>query len=212
MTLDQPGNNGFFYGNFTSTRPWVSWQDSNQDYGVGLAMDQGTTAFQGWRGDGSSAPYFHNVRAQVAFGINAGSTVHGIAYLALGSFATVKSELEGALKRRGPFGVVDEPAAGAPLGYTPGQSVTVRGWALDNDALDSVTVEIDDAVVATIPVQGSRPDVCAVYPAYPSCPDVGYQATVSTAGLDACDHLLRVSATDKDGNTQVLGERVLSPQ
>lgn len=211
VNIDQPGNDGFYYGNFTSSRPWVSWQNTNHDYGVGLAMDQGITAFQGWRGDGSTAPYFHNVRAQVSFGIGAGKTLHGIAYLALGSFATVQSELEGALKRRGPFGVVDEPASGASLGYTPGQSIPVRGWVLDNDAVQQVRVQIDGADVATIPVQGSRPDVCAVYPAYASCPDVGYQGTVDTTGLSSCNHLLRVAATDKDGNEQVLGERVIAP-
>jgi hypothetical protein len=212
INISQPGNDGFLYQNFTSPAPWVSWQNTNKDYGVGLAMDQGTTAFQGWRGDGTNAPYFHNVRAQVSFGIDAGKTLHGIAYLALGSFATVKSELDGVLKKRGPFGVVDAPAAGSPLAYKPGASIPVRGWVLDNGAVGNVHVQIDGADAATIPVKASRPDVCAVYPAYASCPGVGYDGTVDTTGLGGCNHLLRVVATDADGNQRTLGERVIAPQ
>ncbi len=212
VTLSQPGNNGFLYGNFTSPAPWVSWQNTNHDYGVGLAMDQGITAFQGWRGDGSNAPYFHNVRAQVAFGIDAGKTLHGIAYLALGSFATVKSELQKVMKQRGPFGVVDGPAAGSPFSYKPGASIPVRGWVLDNGAVKNVHVQIDGADTATLPVGKSRPDVCAVYPAYANCPNVGYDGTVDTTGLSACQHLLRVVASDADGNQQTLGERVIAPK
>lgn len=212
IAINQKGNDGFLYANFTSPAPWVSWQNKNHDYGVGLAMDQGTTAFQGWRGDGTNAPYFHNVRAQVSFGIDAGKTLHGIAYLALGSLATVKSELDGILGKRGPFGVVDAPASGSPVGYQPGTSIPVRGWVLDNGAVQNVHVQIDGTDVATIPVKAGRPDVCAVYPAYASCPDVGYDGTVDTTGLSACNHLLRVVATDADGNQQVLGERVIAPQ
>jgi hypothetical protein len=66
-------------------------------------------------------------------------------------------------------------------------------------------------VAATLPVGSERGDVCAVYPAYGGCPNVGFDGSISTAGLDACPHLLRVRATDADGNQQVLGERVIAP-
>ncbi|MBI5480796.1 MAG: hypothetical protein HY906_18195, partial [Deltaproteobacteria bacterium] len=149
--LNTPGNDGFYYDNFTSSASWVTWQNSAQNYGVGLAHDQGLRDFQGWRGDGSTAPYFHNVRAQIAFGLPAGGSVRGISYLALGSFATVKSEIEAALAARGPFGVVDAPAAGA-VHHHGGSPVTVAGWVLDTSHLASVTVQVDGATVATLPV------------------------------------------------------------
>jgi hypothetical protein len=207
--ISTPANDGFYVGNFTSSAPWVSWQDSNSDYGVALAMDQGVTAFQGWRGDGTSAPYFHNVRAQMSFGLPAGGTVRGISYLALGSYATVGALMPAILAKRPPFGVVDAPSSTSVA--QGGTSVHVAGWVLDTAHLATVDVAVDGAPVGSLPVNVSRPDVCAVYPDYDGCPSVGFDGTVSVPALgDGCQHLLRVTATDADGNTSVLGERAIS--
>lgn len=210
VSLTTPGNDGFYYGNFTSPRPYVSWQDAGKSYGVGLGHDQGLTGFQGWRGDGTTAPYFHNVRAQLSFGLPAGGTVRGLSYLALGSFATVKSELEAVLAKRPPFGVLDTPAA-KDVPVTIGAPLAVSGWVLDTTPIASVRAEIDGKLAATLAVASSRPDVCAVYPAYAGCPKVGYAGQVPTAGLSKCPHHLRLIAQDPDGNTSVLGERRLVP-
>jgi len=212
VAITTPGNDGFYYTNFSSSAPWVTWQDSLKTYGVGLAMDQGITAFQGWRGDGVTAPYFHNVRAQIAFGLGAGKVVRGLSYLALGSYATVKSELQTALGKRPPFGVVDVPPAGSDVSYNAGQPLSLSGWVLDSTSIKTVTVSIDGTPVASLPVTGSRPDVCAVFPGYAGCATVGYAGSVPTTGLNACPHLLRVSAKDADTNTTVLGERRLVQQ
>lgn len=211
IALNTKANDGFYMGNFTSPGPWVAFQDSTKTYGVGLAMDQGITSWQGWRGDGTSAPYFHNVRANISFGLGAGKTVRGISYLALGNFSTVKAELQGVLAKRPPFGVLDLPAAGT-VAYSPGAAIGVSGWVLDTKKPSQVKVLVDGAQVTTLSVNQSRSDVCAVYPAYDGCPTVGYAGQVSTQGLSACPHLLQVTATDSDGNTTVLGERKLQPQ
>lgn len=208
ITLSTPANNGFFVGSFTSPGPWASWQNSAKSYGVGLAMDQGITAFQGWRGDGVTAPYFHNVRAVITFGLASKKTVRGLSYLALGGYGTVKAELQAALKKRPPFGSLDAPA-GSTVSYTPGKPVATHGWALDTAAVQSVTATIDGKLVATYAPTAARPDVCEVYPGYAGCPKVGFSGTIPTAGLSACPHLLRVSAKDTDGNVTVLGERRL---
>ncbi len=211
VNLTTPGNDGFYYGNFTSPRPYVSWQSATKDYGVGLGHDQGLTAFQGWRGDGTTAPYFHNVRGQVSFGLPAGGTVRGLSYLALGSFATVKSELDLVLAKRPPFGVLDAPAKG-DVPITVGTPLAVAGWVLDTTAIASVRAEVDGKLAATLPVSGARSDVCGIYPMYAGCPNVGFSGQVPTAGLSACPHLLRLVAQDPDGNTTVLGERRLVPK
>ena len=137
--------------------------------------------------------------------------MRGLSYLALGSFSNVASELGTVLAARPPFGVVDAPPTGVVTTYQPGSDLSVRGWVIDTIAVGSVDVEIDGTVVATVPVNQQRDDVCAIYPAYGGCPSVGFNAAVSTAGLDGCQHLLRVRATDGDGNAQVLGERVIEP-
>ena len=207
--ISTPANDGFYVGNFTSPAPWVTWQDANSDYGVAIAMDQGVTAFQGWRGDGSSAPYFHNVRAEMSFGLPAGGTVRGISYLALGSLSTVQGLIPSILAKRPPFGVVDSPAsAGGAVG---GTSVHVAGWVLDTAHINSVDVSLDGTSLGSIPVNAARGDVCTVYPNYDGCPNVGYDGTLAAPALaDGCRHLLRVSATDADGNTTNLGERAIS--
>jgi hypothetical protein len=188
-TIATPANDGFFVGNFTSPGPWVTWQNTTKDYGVALSMDQGTTAYQGWRGDGSKAPYFHNVRAQIEFALNAGATVRGISYLALGGYSTVKTELEAAMKARGPFGHIDAVKDGK-----------ITGWVLDNRPGVKVTV---DGVPATMT---ARPDVCLTYPAYPECAKAGFELAVTPS---SCPRLIKVVATDSDGNEQILGERAL---
>jgi hypothetical protein len=208
-TIDTAANDGFFYGNFTSPAPWVSWQNQNADYGVGLAMDQGITAFQGWRGDAATSAYFHNVRAQIAFGIPAGGTVRGVSYLALGAFGDLTSMIPGVLARRPAFGVVDAPAA--PGGAMGGTQVHVTGWVLDNAHIASVAVFLDGVLAQNVPVNVPRSDVCGVYPAYDGCPNVGYDATLALPALaDGCAHLLKVVAVDADGNSTTLGERAVT--
>ncbi len=212
VTIDNPGNDGFFWENFSSPAPWVTWQNAGSNYGVGLAMDQGTTDFQGWRGNGVTAPYFHNVRAQFSFGLGAGAAVRGVSYLALGSFDTVKAELESALGHRAPFGSLDEPLGGAAYTYPAGTPIPVRGWALDNTTSTEIRVEIDGSPVATLPVDEVRADVCTVYPGYPACPTAGFDGSVPTASLNECAHLLRVVAVDPDGNERRIAERVIVPE
>jgi hypothetical protein len=207
--LNTPGNDGFYYGNFDSPGPWVTWQNTQKDYGVALAMDQGTRSWQGWRGDGVTAPYFHNVRAQIAFGLGAGKSVRGISYVALGSYATVKPAIAAVLSKRPPFGSLDSPPAGKTTVLQPGQPLHVAGWALDSSKLSTVQIEVDGAAVKSAPVSGSRPDVCEVFPAYDGCPNVGFSTDLSTSGWTACPRLVRVVAKDSDGNTSVLGEAVV---
>lgn len=208
ITLSTPGNDGFLYGNFSSPAPWVSWQDSSKTYGVGLAMDQGVKKFQGWRGAPPSAPYFHNVRAELSFGLPAGGTVRGLSYLALGAFGTVKAELDGVLKKRAPFGSLDEPAGDVKL--ASGSNLKVSGWALDGAEVTSVEVQLDGQTLATLPVDVARPDVCAMYPMYAGCPAPGFSGNVSLGSAAPCQ-VLRLVAKDADGNSQILGERLITP-
>ncbi|MBK7586056.1 MAG: hypothetical protein IPI67_38460 [Myxococcales bacterium] len=142
------------------------------------------------------------------FGLPAGGTVRGLSYLALGAFGSVKAELDGALAKRAPFGVIDVPAADVKL---TSQNIAISGWVLDTVHVKDVKVQSDGLDAVTLPVNQARPDVCAVYPMYDGCPAVGYAGSVPVGGLSACPHLLRVVATEPDGNSRVLGERVLMP-
>jgi hypothetical protein len=208
ITIDLPANDGFTYRNFASSAGWVTWQHAARDYGVGLAMDHNGADFQAWAGSGRGAPYFHNVRPRQRFGLAAGATVRGRAYLALGSEATVRSLMAMVSARRAPFGVVDAPAAGAVTAVT-GRAVRVRGWALDNAALATVSVRLDDREVATLPRSSERADVCAAFPNYPGCTRVGFDGDVTLPASDGCVHVLTVVARDADGNETTLARRLV---
>jgi large repetitive protein len=81
--------------------------------------------------------------------------------------------------------------------------VTVSGWAVDNTAavgtaISSVQVKVDGSVVGTATYGLSRPDVCAVYPGRPGCPNVGYSFSLDTSTWTAGTHTITVTATDSD--------------
>ena len=95
---------------------------------------------------------------------------------------------------------IDAPAAGSIVSGT----VTVVGWAIDNTsavgtAISSVQVKVDGTVAGTANYGLSRPDVCAVYPGRPGCPNVGYSFSLNTSSLSAGSHTITVTATDSDG-------------
>jgi hypothetical protein len=96
---------------------------------------------------------------------------------------------------------IDLPANGATVSGT----VTVAGWAIDNvstvgTAISTVQVTIDGAVVGTATYGAGRPDVCAVFPGRPGCPNVGYTYQLNAAALSAGTHTLTVVASDSDGS------------
>ena len=79
---------------------------------------------------------------------------------------------------------IDAPASGA----TVSGIVSISGWAVDNasvvgTAISSVQVKVDGTVVGTATYGSSRPDVCAVYPGRPGCPNVGYYYSLNTSTL-----------------------------
>jgi len=80
------------------------------------------------------------------------------------------------------------------------------------EEIEKVAVLVDGQLAVELPVNGARPDVCTVYPAYAGCPNVGYAGALQTAGWDDCPHLVRVTARDPEGNETVLGESAVQAQ
>ena len=94
---------------------------------------------------------------------------------------------------------IDAPAAASTVSGV----VSIIGWAVDNaaavgTAISSVQIQVDRTVVGTATYGINRPDVCAVYPGRPGCPNVGYSFSMDTSSLSSGSHTITVAATDSD--------------
>ncbi len=204
IAINEPANDGFYTKAFSSTEPWVTLQNANLDYGVGILYENGLLKYQGWQ----KAGVFNNVRSLLNFALPANGTVNARAYLILGGFETVKTEAQILMKTIPPFGVLDTPADGATLS---GSSVSVSGWALDNKSVTKVVAKIDETTTVNLTYGSSRPDVCQVWIGYPKCNNVGFSGKIDVSKLDKnCKHLLEIVATDGDGNTRTIAKRLFS--
>ena len=208
VTIDTPGNDGFYYENVTSPDPWVTLQNDGSDYGVGILYENGVTAFQGWQQ--RSLP-FNNVRALFPFEIPAWTTVNARAYLLIGSFDTIRSEASTVMATLAPFGVLDTPSDGESVAG----SLSLSGWALDNRGVTRVAARIDESVKVALAYGAARPDVCLAWPGYPGCDYVGYSGSVDLGAVDdgsGCPHLVEIIATDADGNSRTVDRALVTVQ
>ena len=134
VDINIPANDGFFYKSFTSTQPWVSLQNDDLSYGVGILYENGLLNYQGWQN--RSLP-FNNVRSEIRFGLPAHGTVKARAYLLLGSFGTIQGEATTVMNMLPPFGELDSPAHETTLS---GSMLNISGWALDNRGFSKVVL------------------------------------------------------------------------
>jgi hypothetical protein len=94
---------------------------------------------------------------------------------------------------------IDSPSAqnAIVLGQT-----TFSGWAIDiNGRLSQVKIAIDGVSVGTAGLGAARPDVCAVYPDAPACPNVGWNFSVDTTRLANGIHTVTATAVGSRQNT-----------
>ena len=79
-------------------------------------------------------------------------------------------------------------------------NTSFSGWALNqNTFFSGLTIAVDDIPVSTLN-QGQfvpRPDVCALYPDAPACPNVGWSVPFDTTSLANGVHMLKVTATSQ---------------
>jgi len=99
-----------------------------------------------------------------------------------------------------PFGVVDTPKEGAPVG----SPLSTAGWALDDRGIREIRVYVDGHFANLTHLNTARPDVKKAFPQYTQSGDtVGWSATVDLQGPGA--HTLVVQAVDSDGATRDIG-------
>ncbi len=94
---------------------------------------------------------------------------------------------------------IDSPSAQNAI--VLGQA-TFSGWAVNlNNTITSVAIAIDGVSAGKAVYGLSRPDVCAVYPDEPNCPNVGWNFAVDTTRLANGIHTVTVTATGAQQNT-----------
>jgi len=202
VDINEPANDGFFARTFTSPAPWVSLQNDNGDYGVGILYENGLSEFQGWQN--RSMP-FNNVRALFEFGLGPHATVNARAYLVLGGFDTIASESQWLLENLPPFGVLE-----SPTGEVAPPDITISGWAQDNRGIAKVDAIIDDWLTIPLAYGSERADVCAAWPGYPTCSAVGFSGSFSLGQLGwqaGCNHKIEIRAEDTDGNARIIDRK-----
>jgi hypothetical protein len=94
---------------------------------------------------------------------------------------------------------IDSPSAqnAIVLGQT-----TFSGWAVNiNGTLSQVKIAIDGVPAGPAVLGAARPDVCAIYPDAPACPNVGWNLSVDTARLANGIHSMTATAIGAQQNT-----------
>lgn len=96
---------------------------------------------------------------------------------------------------------IDVPSSGGIYFGTVG----FGGWAIDqNGPLASVSVSIDGVPFPGASYGVNRPDVCAAFPGYAGCPNVGWNFMLDTSLVANGNHTLAVTATSAAGQSSTV--------
>jgi hypothetical protein len=97
---------------------------------------------------------------------------------------------------------IDNPS---PQSTSFSGTVGFGGWAISDIAsITNLAISIDGVAFGNTSYGGSRPDVCAAFPARAGCPNVGWNFLLNTALLANGTHTLEVTGTSSGGqNTTV---------
>ena len=98
-----------------------------------------------------------------------------------------------------PITTVDAPTREARI---KGDSLFIKGWALNDSGVENIKIYIDSTLVKTITTGIERLDVNKIYPQY-NDKNSGYEATIDIRKLDGGYKRLKVEQVGKDGSIDV---------
>lgn len=151
---------------------------------------------------GNAFSYFLNLTPAT---IGPGSVITQDLYLIPGSVTTARSTVYAIHQTASnadtvpPLAAVEAPAAGATLTGTS----YISGWAIDNVAVSSVTVLVDNVLLGTTPTTIARADVVAAYPHVASATS-GWAVALNSAALSNGPHTVLVKVQDSSGNVTIM--------
>jgi len=102
-----------------------------------------------------------------------------------------------------PFGVLETPDYRATLSNV----ATGSGWALDNVGVTEIDVLLDSQKVGEAIYGLSRPDIGAVWGAFPNAAHSGFGFNIDTTKYTIGEHTLAVRLIDAAGNATIVGTR-----
>ena len=102
-----------------------------------------------------------------------------------------------------PFGTLETPDYRATLNNT----ATGSGWALDNVAVTTVEVLIDNQKITEAIYGLSRPDIAIVWGSFPNAGRSGFNFSIDTTRFSNGEHSLVVRVLDAAGNATLIGAR-----
>jgi Bacterial Ig domain len=100
-----------------------------------------------------------------------------------------------------PFGVLDNPHPGEVL---RGKTL-LRGWALSESGIQSVTIYVDRTAAGFATLGIGRPDVQRALANFPDAAEAGWELNFDTTRLKTGPHELVAQARSKLGATRDLG-------
>lgn len=101
------------------------------------------------------------------------------------------------------FGEIDLPRPG--LLYNG--DITVTGWALDWEGVNTVQILVDGKLAANATLGIGRGEVAFFYPGYPESAAAGWRATLNTGNFENGEHFIDVIVIDDHGVTTFIGRR-----
>ena len=94
---------------------------------------------------------------------------------------------------------LDEPKGNT---IATGDTLNIRGWALDSSGIKEVRVYVDEKDLGTVKYGTVRADVNKAHPGYPSGDNAGFEGSVDISSISAGSKKLTVRITANDGTTQ----------
>lgn len=104
-----------------------------------------------------------------------------------------------------PFGQLETP----PSGSTVQDSISVDGWAVDDQGTLKVTLMIDGDSVAVDVTRILRSDIAALFPQFPNSDTAGFHFDFDTNTLPDGFHQITVLFEDRLGSCSLSGSRVV---
>jgi N-acetylmuramoyl-L-alanine amidase len=116
----------------------------------------------------------------------------------------VRFQCDEDVSNEGSEGFIEFPG---PPGLLYAGNMALRGWAVDWEGVNTVTIYVDGAVAGVATYGLLRPEVTALFPGFPDSAAPGWTFNLDSTQYSNGVHSFQAIVTDDLGKTTLLGER-----